>query len=144
MNNIGKLVLCISNEFGIPIYNAKVLITSDDINKFITTNLCGIATIDLTYGEYILSLTANEYKGRKFKIKFCENCSFLSLNLKATENKVYGYILDEDIDTNVKVNLLYEVTEGYYVKINETMCTSDGKYIFENVPKGKYKIEAEK
>lgn len=144
MNNIGKLVLCISNEFGIPIYNAKVFITSNHINKYIVTNLCGITTIDLNYGEYILAITANEYKGRKFKINFCENCSFLALNMTAVENKVYGYILDEELDVNIKVNLLYEITEGSYVKVSETQCSSDGQYVFENVPKGKYKIEAEK
>lgn len=144
MKNIGKLILCISNKFGIPIYGANILITSDDTKKNITTNLCGIANSDLKYGEYILSITANEFKGRKFKIKFCESCSFLSLNLIAMENKVYGYILDDEIDTNIKINLLYEITEGSYIKVSETNCGADGKYMFENVPKGRYKIEAEK
>lgn len=144
MNNIGKLVLCISNKFGIPIYGVNILITSNDINERITTNLCGIASIDLNYGEYILVITANEFKGRKFKIKFCENCSFLSLSLISKENKVYGYILDEEIDSSIKINLLYEITEGSYVKVSETNCGPDGKYMFENVPKGRYKIEAEK
>ena len=144
MKNIGKLILCISNKFGIPIYGANILITSSDINKRIVTNLCGIASSDLNYGEYILAITASEFKGRKFKIKFCEPCSFLSLNLEAIENKVYGYILDDQIDTSIRINLLYEITEGSYIKVSETNCKEDGKYIFENVPKGKYKIEAEK
>ncbi|MGL4763234.1 MAG: hypothetical protein ACRCWG_17565 [Sarcina sp.] len=139
----GKLILCISNEFGVPIYNAKIVIIKDDINKSINTNLCGITSVDLECGEYILAVTANEFKGKKFKVKFRESCSFLSLNLKFIDNKIYGYIVDEIEKMAIKVNLLYEVNEGTYIKVSECICNNQGEYSFYNVPRGKYKIEAQ-
>ncbi|WP_297521222.1 hypothetical protein [uncultured Clostridium sp.] len=140
----GTLVLCISNEFGVPIYNARIRIVNKDFKTTINTNLCGITTLKLEHGEYIITVTANEYKGRKFKVKFYEKCSFLSFNLRFMSNKIFGYILDDFKGESLKINLLYEVSEGTYIKVNECKCDEQGKYVFYNIPRGHYKVKAEK
>ena len=142
MNNHGCLVLCISSEIGTPIYNAKIEIKNDDNFYVLRTNFCGIGSIKINYGEYILRISANEFKNRKFKIKFNEKCSFLSLILKSIENMIYGYIIEEN-KANININLLYEIVDGTYVKVKETKSDDTGLYKFENNPRGKYKVQAE-
>lgn len=140
----GKLVLSINNEIGLPIYNSSINLEAKNFKKVIKTNLCGLASSELVFGEYILTISANEYNTRRFKILFNETSSFLSITLKYLENIIYGHIIDSEKlngKTN-KVCLLYEITDGTFVKVKETDVDSNGKYKFNNIPRGKYKIEA--
>lgn len=143
MNEISNLIFNIVSEIGTPIYNAKIVLINERETKSISTNISGIAGIDLEFGTYIVQISANEFIKRKFKIKVSEKCSFVSLKLKSIANVVYGYILQEEKKKNIRVNLLYEVSSGNYIKVLDCLVDEYGKYEFKNIPRGKYRVEAE-
>ncbi|MGL4739991.1 MAG: hypothetical protein ACRC41_04195 [Sarcina sp.] len=140
----GKLVLVVNNELGLPVYNSKIDIESKLIKRVIKTNFCGLASCDLPFGEYILKIAANEYNSRKFKVFLKEKNSFLAITLKYLDNSIHGYIKDDENINNqsIKVYLLYEITDGTFVRVKETFANKIGYYKFENIPRGNYKVEA--
>lgn len=137
----GKLVICISNEIGAPIYNSKIEIINEDGRQITRTNFCGLARLKIKHGSYNLIISANEYISRRFRVKFSEQCSFLDLSLKTIGTKVCGYVDRNQTDVNVK--LLYEINQGTYVSVIETKPNVEGFYEFKNLPRGNYKVEAE-
>lgn len=147
MEKNSNLILNIITEIGTPIYNAKIKVVNTNTKIVINTNLSGIAKCNLNIGTYILYISANEFIKRKFKVNITERCSFVAIKLRYIENTLYGYIVKDDDDCkyeNVEVSLLYEITEGNYIRVLQTNADENGKYEFKNIPRGKYKVEASK